>query len=406
MGLRILWSSNAPWCATGYGGQSGHLLPRFQKLGHTCAVHAWHGLLGGTIQWQGMPILPAAVDKYGNDIVVEHATRYRADLVISLIDLFVLDPARFAALPCPWLPWFPVDHTPVSPALLARARVAAYPTCYARWGVDQMAAAGIACHYVPHGVDTRVYTPGDQAAARKALGFPAEGFIATMVAANKGVRKAFPEQLRAFAAFHQRHPDAHLYIHAEMTGVYEGLHLPTLAAAVGLPDDAVLYPNQYDLVGGFEEEVLAAVYQASDVLLGATMAEGFGIPIVEAQACGTPVITTDFSAMPELTCNGMATKPLQQVWITADPRVARDHYGWQVLPSVEAIRYALECIASRTPKERARQAERGVAFVREHYDWDVVVDQSWRPLLERVEADLQAGRGARALRTAAEAVPA
>ncbi len=40
-----------------------------------------------------------------------------------------------------------------------------------------------------------------------------------------------------------------------------------------------------------------------DVLLTTSMREGFGIPLVEAQAFGTPVIMTDFASMPGL-CAG------------------------------------------------------------------------------------------------------
>src|SRR5678815_4986079 len=40
-------------------------------------------------------------------------------------------------------------------------------------------------------------------------------------------------------------------------------------------------------------------YQAFDVLLSVSMAEGFGLPLIEAQSCGVPVITGDWSAMGE-----------------------------------------------------------------------------------------------------------
>ena len=36
------------------------------------------------------------------------------------------------------------------------------------------------------------------------------------------------------------------------------------------------------------------------------MGEGFGVPIIEAQACGTPVITGDWTAMSEITRTGLA----------------------------------------------------------------------------------------------------
>lgn len=45
---------------------------------------------------------------------------------------------------------------------------------------------------------------------------------------------------------------------------------------------------------------LPALYRAADALLFPSWLEGFGLPILEAMACGTPVITSGRSAMPEV----------------------------------------------------------------------------------------------------------
>ncbi len=41
-------------------------------------------------------------------------------------------------------------------------------------------------------------------------------------------------------------------------------------------------------------------YNAMDVLTNVALGQGFGIPILEAQACGTPVIVGDWTSMSEL----------------------------------------------------------------------------------------------------------
>jgi glycosyltransferase involved in cell wall biosynthesis len=45
---------------------------------------------------------------------------------------------------------------------------------------------------------------------------------------------------------------------------------------------------------------LAAFYSHADALLFPSWIEGFGLPLVESMACGTPVITSGSSAMPEI----------------------------------------------------------------------------------------------------------
>lgn len=55
--------------------------------------------------------------------------------------------------------------------------------------------------------------------------------------------------------------------------------------------------------GPIDEELLIKLYSDAVVLLHPSLCEGFGNPIAEAMACGTPIITSDLSAMPEVTGN-------------------------------------------------------------------------------------------------------
>lgn len=52
--------------------------------------------------------------------------------------------------------------------------------------------------------------------------------------------------------------------------------------------------------GKVAQEDLPAVYNSADVLVYPSFAEGFGLPIVEAMACGTPVVTSNTTSMPEV----------------------------------------------------------------------------------------------------------
>lgn len=54
------------------------------------------------------------------------------------------------------------------------------------------------------------------------------------------------------------------------------------------------------LVGGLGEDELAALYRAAEVLVYPSLVEGFGLPPIEAMACGTPVVTSDRSSMREV----------------------------------------------------------------------------------------------------------
>jgi glycosyltransferase involved in cell wall biosynthesis len=80
--------------------------------------------------------------------------------------------------------------------------------------------------------------------------------------------------------------------------------LHSLAAELGISEEVVF-------VGGVPLEETVHFYQAADLLVYPSLNETFGLPILEAMACGCPVVTSNVSAMPEI-AGGAA--------LLADPR--------------------------------------------------------------------------------------
>lgn len=60
----------------------------------------------------------------------------------------------------------------------------------------------------------------------------------------------------------------------------------------------------YSSVSGISDEAIVQEYRAADMLLFASTYEGFGLPIVEAQATGRPVVTSNICSMPEVAGDG------------------------------------------------------------------------------------------------------
>lgn len=58
--------------------------------------------------------------------------------------------------------------------------------------------------------------------------------------------------------------------------------------------------DRIQLLGFVADADLPAIYNLADAFVYPSLYEGFGIPIVEAMACGTPVVTSNVSAMPEV----------------------------------------------------------------------------------------------------------
>ena len=55
------------------------------------------------------------------------------------------------------------------------------------------------------------------------------------------------------------------------------------------------------ILGGFQEEQqLVALYNAAELVWFPTRYDGFGMPVIEAMACGTPVISSNTTGIPEV----------------------------------------------------------------------------------------------------------
>jgi glycosyltransferase involved in cell wall biosynthesis len=72
---------------------------------------------------------------------------------------------------------------------------------------------------------------------------------------------------------------------------------------LGLTDEVIL-------LGAFPDAELPALYSAADVFVFPSLYEGFGLPVLEAMACGTPVIASNTSAILEVVAeNGILFNP-------------------------------------------------------------------------------------------------
>ena len=383
--MKILLSSNSPFNFSGYATQSKGIMNVLLQLGHEVHVYGW--TVSGQPPLQMGPVTFYSRQgemKWGGDAGAL-ARHIDADLLITLQDVWPL-PENFAlTLPCPWLPLFPVDGRPAPPPVVDAVQGAEYPTAYSKFGVKMMHEAGIDCHYIPHGIDTNTFCPGDKQAIREQFGIPQDAFMVLMVAANAGQpsRKAFAEALEAFRDFHAEHPNSFIYLQTQRNAKSKGVLLDVLIKQLGLPRTAVKFCNQDALALGMPDSHIADLYRAADVLLSPSMGEGFGLPIAEAQACGCPVITQDCSSMSELTINGIAIEPGPRHW------TALGH--WWHKPLVNHIHGALNAICGRTAVESAQKAAEGVAFIHGNYSWTVVQERWWRPMLAQVEADIASG---------------
>jgi glycosyltransferase involved in cell wall biosynthesis len=370
----LLFHSNAPITLTGYGMQTALFAPRIRDLGYDVTLNCPMSMNMAPITWNGMVMYGAAGDPLGNDLFPSRTQNY--DYTLTLCDLFGLFPCSTQLAGRKLIHWMPVDTEPMGERDIATLRnTGGVPVAISRFGFEQIRREGFDPLYVPHGIDTNVFKPDPDAgrAFRETQDISPDTFVIGLAAVNKpDSRKGLDQQMQAFALFHKWHPDSLLYMHTFPKGGWE---LEKIALNLGI-HNAVKFPDQYSIVSQLiPPEGVASWYNSLDVLTACSEAEGFGLPILEAQACGVPVITTDFSAMTELCSSGWTVEG-QRHWVGG-------HESWWSTPNVEAIAARYQEAWKNRDSKVYRNTARKFAL---HYDADVVTREYWKPAMQEAEA--------------------
>jgi hypothetical protein len=381
--ITAVWASNSPVMGTGYGTQTKQAVSRMVNAGHRISIAANYGVEGQVTTWNGVRMWPRGYAQHSEDVLPAyvkawaHETGDPNTLLMTLYDVWVYMSVlgkvdRIAS-------WVPIDHMPAPERVLAfLSHPTVTPIAMSKFGRDMIERAGLECLYVPHALDgTYKPTPTvNGRTAREFIGIPEDAYLVTMNQANKGSspsRKAWPENLMALAEFQSRHDDVWAYLHTEKSGSMGGVDLPRLAEAVGLDMARTRFADPFAMRMGVPAEMVAAIYTGTDVLLACSMGEGFGLTVLEAQATGTPVVVSNWTAQPELVGDGWC--------VDGQPYWNAPMSAWWLMPNVKLIADSLEQAYARG-RYRSQEA---IDFTK-GYDADLVFDDYWRPALKVLAA--------------------
>lgn len=171
-----------------------------------------------------------------------------------------------------------------------------YLAAPSKWIVNEinqsiLSASAVQIKLIPNGVDTKVFYPKNKLQARKKLSLPIDKDILLFVASDMD-KNAYKD----YATIHRA-----IEIVASKLGAREILFL-----ALGSEQNAKQLGNLNIKYIPFQQDLkeVANYFRAADIYLHASKAETFGIVIVEALACGTPVIATAVGGIPEIIVDG------------------------------------------------------------------------------------------------------
>lgn len=395
LNLTVTTYSNSPGQPTGYGQQIETFIEKLLRHGAKVGHASNYGVEGQNTTYKTkfgeIPHFAKGYDPMSQDSAViaykQMVNKHPENnsFLFTLFDVWTLNPSNFPVQDVDKIvSWVPLDHVSMPPAVKRWLELDhVTPIAMSPFGVEQMADVGIEAEYVPHSIDTvSQFKPTDKLSGqdtREFLGLKDDDFLIVCNMANKANksihRKAIAEALMAFASFKTKVPNAYLYLHTEPRGIYGGFQIPRLAQACGLDMDSVIFPDPIDYRLGLERKELAAIYTAADVALQLAYGGGFEIPIIEAQACGTRVITIDWTGPKDLVSDDGWTVSGQLFWDEAQ-------VAWWKVPSIAATVKALE-EAYEASREKGRHSKTAREFAQK-FDSEKVWNHSWLPLLKKI----------------------
>jgi glycosyltransferase involved in cell wall biosynthesis len=391
----LLWLSNSANVPSGYGNQTKLFTPHLKQQGYPIAVAAMFGAEGfAHVDEHGIEQLPRLTnrDVLMHNVIEAHMRHVKADVCITFLDAWALKPNVYGKLN--WCAWAPIDSTPMKPWNKDTLPYARWIWAMSKHGLGEMEKAGWGAKtmYVPLATDTGVFKPINREEARRRLGEKWKRdltgkFFVVMNSANKGSpsRKGFYEALKAFTEFSKDRDDALLYLHTDMLGLDGGEEIATILELVGCDPKKILFPPQYDYqMALLTDNYLNHVYNAADVFLSTSHGEGFGIPIIEAQAAGCPVILTDCTAMTELCLAGILIEKGTD-FMSATGSLQRIPDVGEVVQALKYFYYRRSTLRGAFSAEWYRKEAWRRAL---DYDYRTVFDTYMKPALDRIADDL------------------
>jgi glycosyltransferase involved in cell wall biosynthesis len=249
------------------------------------------------------------------------------------------------------------------------------PSNWSRRGFISSGAPAERVFLVPHGVDPAIFHPMDpaqRAALRQQLGW--NGFVFLSVGAmtqNKGLVPL----LRTFAAIASQYPQAMLVMKG-MDALYASGQL-LLANARELTEEErqIIQPRLHYRGETLSFQHVAVMYQLADAYVSPYSAEGFNMPVLEAAACGCPIICTAGGSTDDFTREDFALRIDSRIRIGQ----VSDVEGRLLDPQPDSL---MRCMVQVMQDSlfRARAQDAGPAFVQARFTWERVVDQLVRVL--------------------------
>lgn len=336
--MRILISGYCPHGKSGYGLQTKCLFDIFIKKGHDIGAVFWD--MKERDDHATMSYADFSKKSFGKDVsdvanvyiprrpLSHPENHYWDDMawavkdfdpthIVTIHDIWTIAP-EWKPFDVPMYGWIPIHYDP--PELQTIVNLRNYESIWSLslWGKGILEKYHNNVIHIPHVIDDVFFdgvfaNTNRKMEIRKRIGIPQHSYVFLMIARNteKSNRKGFDFALQAFNYYKKfKNPLAHLHMHVNIKGAIDIQDIAKnldIGNHITCSDQGTI--NEY----GFSSVYLRDLYLMSDTLLCTSAAEGFGLPVIEAQCCGLPVIATNCTAISENVGLGRLSDPVGPV---------------------------------------------------------------------------------------------
>jgi len=428
---KILWVGEASFLNTGFSVYGKEVLSRLYQTGKYELAEL--GIYGAVfeprrldIPWTYYGNLPMSAseeqaynshvtNQWGNWRFEEVLLDFQPDIVFDIRDWWMFEFVERSPLR-PMFHWAimpTIDSAPQREQWLGTYLNADSVCAYSEFGRDCMIRETNGkvkfCGIAPPAADYNVWKPApNKKELREFMGLESDITIVGTVMRNQK-RKLYPELISAFKGFLEQYPElgkkTFLYCHTAFPDV--GWDMPRLVRESGIGHKILftyhcqncgyVFPSFFQDAqqscprckklaakmptsdSGIDNKQLSDVVNCFDIYVQYSICEGFGMPQVEAAACGIPVMAVNYSAMESVVQN------LHGIPINVQTLFREcETHSYRAYPSNQDFIEKLADFLRKPETERMKMSKNTYRLCRQHYDWDKTT-RVWENIFDRVQ---------------------